>query len=72
VIVGDAVIGKPSGALGMLPDDKFADAVRARAGLRVLLDAKYDYDAVLVGDGVSLPTGGRAALERLATAGRAA
>ncbi len=70
LIVGDAVIGKPPGALGMLPDDKFADPAKARAGLRVLLDARYDYDAVLVGDGESIPTGGRAALERLATAGR--
>jgi glyoxylase-like metal-dependent hydrolase (beta-lactamase superfamily II) len=72
LIVGDAVIGKPPGALGMLPDDKFADPAKARAGLRVLLDPRYDYDAVLVGDGVSIPTGGHAALERLATAGRGA
>jgi len=72
LIIGDAAIGKPAGALGMLPDEKFADPVKARAGLRVLLDARYDYDAVLVGDGVSLPTGGRAALERLATVGRVA
>jgi glyoxylase-like metal-dependent hydrolase (beta-lactamase superfamily II) len=72
LIVGDAVIGKPPGALGMLPDDKFADPAKARAGLRVLLDARYDYDAVLVGDGASIPTGGRAALERLATVGRGA
>jgi hypothetical protein len=56
----------------MLPDEKFADPAKARAGLRVLLDPRYDYDAVLVGDGVSLPTGGRAALERLATAVRVA
>ncbi len=72
LIVGDAVIGKPPGALSLLPDDKFADPTKARSGLRVLLDPRYDYDAVLVGDGVSLPTGGRAALERLATTGRAA
>jgi glyoxylase-like metal-dependent hydrolase (beta-lactamase superfamily II) len=72
LIVGDAVIGKPPGALGMLPDDKFADPAKARAGLRVLLDARYDYDAVLVGDGESMPTGGRAALGCLATAGRGA
>ncbi len=72
LIVGDAVIGKPPGALSLLPDDKFADPTKARSGLRVLLDPRYDYDAVLVGDGMSLPTGGRAALERLATTGRAA
>lgn len=69
LIVGDAVIGKPPGTLGMLPDEKFADPAKARAGLRALLDARYDYDAVLVGDGASIPTGGHAALERLVRAG---
>ncbi len=69
LILGDAAIGKPPGALGMLPDDKFADPIKARAGLRVLLDPRYDYDAVLVGDGESLPTAGRSALERLAAVG---
>lgn len=72
LILGDAAIGKPSGALGMLPDEKFADPAKARAGLRVLLDPRYEYDAVLVGDGVSLLAGGRAALERLAITSRAA
>jgi glyoxylase-like metal-dependent hydrolase (beta-lactamase superfamily II) len=64
LIVGDAVIGKPPGALRMLPDEKFADAKKAKEGLRVLLDARYDYDAVLVGDGASIPAGGREALVR--------
>ncbi|MFZ5863597.1 MAG: hypothetical protein ACOYXR_12235 [Nitrospirota bacterium] len=68
LIVGDAVIGAPPGALGMLPDEKFADPAKARAGVRVLLDARYDYDAVLVGDGASIPTGGRTALEQLVAA----
>lgn len=71
LILGDAAIGKPPGALSLLPDDKFADPAKARAGLRVLLDPRYDYDAVLVGDGRSLPTGGREALVRL-TAGQTA
>jgi glyoxylase-like metal-dependent hydrolase (beta-lactamase superfamily II) len=72
LIIGDAAIGKPPGALSLLPDEKFAEPAKARAGLRALLDPKYDYDAVLVGDGVSLPIGGRAALERLAATSRAA
>jgi len=71
LILGDAAIGKPPGALGMLPDDKFADPAKARAALRVLLDSRYDYDAVLVGDGQSLPTDGRAALQRLTAAAHA-
>lgn len=68
LIVGDAVIGKPAGALNLLPDDKFADPKKARAGLSTLLAPRLDYDAVLVGDGASLTTGGRAALARLAGA----
>jgi len=64
LIVGDAVIGKPAGALKMLPDEKFADAKKAKEGLGVLLDPRYEYDAVLVGDGGSIPVGGREALIR--------
>lgn len=62
LILGDALIGKPSGLLRFLPPDKFADFDRARAGARLLL--AHPFDAVLVGDGVSIPSGGRAALER--------
>ncbi|TAJ31709.1 MAG: hypothetical protein EPO64_02230 [Nitrospirae bacterium] len=62
MIVGDALIGKPTGALSMLPADKYADVAKAREGLRRLL--KYKFDAMLVGDGVSILTGAKAALER--------
>ena len=61
LILGDALIGKPPGALSMLPPAKYADAAKARAGLRALL--AHTFDAVLLGDGVSIPTGGRKALE---------
>ncbi len=60
-IVGDAVIGDPAGSLRMLPDDKFADPARARRALRRLLD--HPFDALLLGDGVSIPQGGRRVLE---------
>ncbi len=57
VILGDALIGRPSGKLSLLPAEKYADVALAREGLHRLLE--HPFDAVLVGDGVSLPTGGR-------------
>jgi glyoxylase-like metal-dependent hydrolase (beta-lactamase superfamily II) len=62
VIVGDALIGKPPGALKMLPAEKYADAGKAREGLRRLL--KYNFDAILVGDGSPILTGAKQAVER--------
>jgi glyoxylase-like metal-dependent hydrolase (beta-lactamase superfamily II) len=62
LIVGDALIGKPPGALTMLPAEKYLDVVKAKEGLRRLL--KYDFDAILVGDGTSIMTGAKAATEK--------
>ena len=62
LIVGDALIGKPAGALSLLPEEKYADATKAKAGLQRLL--KYQFDAILVGDGTSILTGAKAAVER--------
>ena len=62
LIVGDALIGKPPGALTMLPGEKYLDVVKAKEGLRRLL--KYHFDAVLVGDGTSIITGAKAAVEK--------
>lgn len=61
IILGDAMIGRPAGQLNLLPPEKFADAARAREGIRVLLD--YAFDAVLVGDGSPIPKGGHKAIE---------
>ncbi|MBM4124814.1 MAG: hypothetical protein FJ246_07685 [Nitrospira sp.] len=61
LIVGDALIGKPAGALSMLPVEKYADGAKAREGLQRLL--KYQFDAILVGDGASILTGAKAAVE---------
>jgi glyoxylase-like metal-dependent hydrolase (beta-lactamase superfamily II) len=63
LIVGDALIGKPSGSVSMLPAEKYADAGKAREGLRRLL--KYNFDSLLVGDGASILTGAKQAVERL-------
>ena len=62
MILGDALIGRPPGQLSLMPADKYADAARAREGLRVLL--KYDYDPVLLGDGTSILKEGKKAVEQ--------
>jgi len=63
LIVGDALIGKPPGSLAMLSAEKYADAGKAREGLRRLL--KYNFDTILVGDGTSILTGAKPAMDRL-------
>lgn len=63
LIVGDALIGKPAGNVNLLPDEKYADAVKAKEGLRRLL--KYEFDSLLVGDGTSILTGGKPVVQRL-------
>lgn len=63
LIVGDALIGKPAGAVSLLPADKYADAGKAKEGLRRLL--KYQFDSLLVGDGVSILTGAKQRVEQL-------
>jgi glyoxylase-like metal-dependent hydrolase (beta-lactamase superfamily II) len=63
LVVGDAVIGNPAGQLALLPDRVVDDPKQLRASLRALLE--LDFDALLVGDGVSIDSGARVALERL-------
>ena len=63
MIVGDAVVGKPPGSVSLLPAEKYREVARAREGLRRLL--KYEFDALLVGDGASILTGAKAAVTRL-------
>lgn len=62
LILGDALWGKPAGELTLLPAAKYADVAAARAGLRRLLE--LDVEAVLMGDGTPILTGGAAALRR--------
>jgi glyoxylase-like metal-dependent hydrolase (beta-lactamase superfamily II) len=63
LIVGDALIGKPAGSVSLLPAEKYADVGKAREGLGRLL--KYHFDSLLVGDGASILTGAKQAVERL-------
>ncbi|MCC6965664.1 MAG: hypothetical protein IT391_05215 [Nitrospira sp.] len=61
LIVGDALIGKPTGALSFLPADRYGDIAKAKEGLRRLL--KYHFDSILVGDGASIIFGAKQAVE---------
>ncbi len=62
LIVGDALIGRPAGQLNLLPAEKFADVNKAKASLTRLL--KYNFDAILVGDGTSILAGAKEAVRR--------
>lgn len=62
MIVGDALIGKPPGAVSLLPAEKYPDAAKVKDGLRRLL--KYNFDGLVVGDGTSILAGGKPVVER--------
>ena len=62
LVLGDALIGKPAGELSFLPPAMFADMAKAMEGVRALL--ALDFDALLVGDGTSILTGGKDAIRR--------
>ncbi len=62
-IVGDIVIGKPPGPLWLLRERVMDDPAQLRASVRRLLE--LDFEAVLVGDGVSIREGAREHLREL-------
>ena len=62
LFVGDALIGKPSGEVCLLPPEKYADIEKARAGIKVL--DPLNFNSVLMGDGEPILTGGKKAIER--------
>jgi glyoxylase-like metal-dependent hydrolase (beta-lactamase superfamily II) len=63
LILGDAAVGRPAGALSMLAPEKFRDPAAARRSVAAL--ASLGVDVVLVGDGDDLTAGGGAALAAL-------
>jgi glyoxylase-like metal-dependent hydrolase (beta-lactamase superfamily II) len=63
LVVGDAVVGNPPGALGLLPAAVIDDLPRLRASIARL--AELDIDTLLLGDGAPILTGARAALRAL-------
>ena len=62
MLVGDALIGKVPGQVNMLPSDKFKDPVKAKAGLQKLMS--YEFETLLVGDGVSILKGAKEAVAK--------
>jgi glyoxylase-like metal-dependent hydrolase (beta-lactamase superfamily II) len=63
LFVGDAVIGNPSGACGLLREKVMDDPARLRHSVRNLLE--LDFDTLLFGDGTPILTGARARLAEL-------
>jgi glyoxylase-like metal-dependent hydrolase (beta-lactamase superfamily II) len=49
LILGDAIIGNPPGALGLIPEEKLDDPKTLKASLPKILD--YDFEALLLCDG---------------------
>ena len=60
LFLGDALIGKPSGEVSLLPPEKYADLEKARAGIKVL--DPLNFNSVLMGDGEPILTGGKKAI----------
>jgi glyoxylase-like metal-dependent hydrolase (beta-lactamase superfamily II) len=57
VLLGDAIIGNPPGALGLIPEPKLDDPSKLERSLRKLLD--YDFDVLLLCDGQPVLSGGK-------------
>ena len=52
LFLGDALIGKPPGRVTLLPEEKYDDILKAKAGIRILQD--LDFKHLLLGDGDSI------------------
>ena len=52
LILGDAIIGNPPGALGLIPEEKLDDPKRLRGSLPKII--AYDFDVLLLCDGQSV------------------
>ena len=57
LFLGDALIGKPSGAVTLFPEEKYDDIKRAKAGISIL--QKLDFEHLLLGDGDSILHNGK-------------
>jgi len=63
LVVGDALIGNPPGRLSFLPDRVVDDPVRLRQSVQGLM--MLDFDALILGDGVSILEGAKTRLDEL-------
>jgi len=57
LLLGDAIIGNPPGALSLIPEPKLDDPSKLKRSLRKLLD--YDFEVLLLCDGQSVVSGGK-------------
>jgi glyoxylase-like metal-dependent hydrolase (beta-lactamase superfamily II) len=57
LLLGDAIIGNPPGALSLIPEPKLDQPSKLKQSLRKLLD--YDFDVLLLCDGQSVLSGGK-------------
>ena len=63
LIVGDAVVGNPPGKCGLLREQVMDEPVTLRRSIAKLLE--LDFDALLMGDGVSILKGAKERLKEL-------
>jgi glyoxylase-like metal-dependent hydrolase (beta-lactamase superfamily II) len=57
LLLGDAIIGNPPGALSLIPEPKIDDSSKLKRSLHKLLD--YDFDVLLLCDGQPVLSGGK-------------
>jgi glyoxylase-like metal-dependent hydrolase (beta-lactamase superfamily II) len=57
LFLGDALIGKPPGAVTLFPEEKYDDIKRAKVGISIL--QKLDFEHLLLGDGDSILHNGK-------------
>ena len=57
LLLGDAIIGNPPGALSLIPEPKLDDPSKLKRSLHKLLD--YDFDVLLLCDGQPVLRGGK-------------
>jgi len=63
LVVGDAMIGNPPGALSLLPERVIDDLPQLQKSVRALLD--LEFDILVLGDGVSILEGAKSKLQEL-------
>ena len=63
LVVGDAIIGNPPGRCGVLPEKVMDDPLRMKQSIEDLL--AFDFDTLLMGDGVSILSGAKDRLKEL-------
>jgi glyoxylase-like metal-dependent hydrolase (beta-lactamase superfamily II) len=63
LVIGDAMIGNPPGALSLLPERVIDDLPQLQKSVRALLD--LEFDILVLGDGVSILEGAKSKVREL-------